>query len=144
MTIYSPSASLDVSATPHHRSLLRRLLDAIMEGRQRKATAGLARYLHDHRHSLDAELRSELEHRLAAQSEPARRPRPVAGVLLAMTGAVVLSASGSHAFADPQSTSFALACALKEVKVITLIEEHGDARAVPWIFRDFLPLPAVA
>ena len=131
MTLYSPSSSLDVSATTHDRSLLRRFFDAIMEGRQRKATAGLTRYLHDHRHSLDAELRSDLEHRLAAQREPARRPRPVAGVLLALTGAVVLSASGSHAFADPQPTSFALTCALKEVKVITLIEEHGEARDVP-------------
>src|SRR5262249_57094612 len=97
----------------------------------RSQFVGLARYVNDHRHSLATAPTSEHEHRLAAQSEPAGRPRPVAGVLLAMTGAVVLSASGSHAFADPQSTSFALACALKEVKVITLIEEHGDARDVP-------------
>jgi hypothetical protein len=121
MTIYSPSSSLDVSATSHHRSLLRRFLDAVMEGRQRKATAGLARYLHDHKHSLDAEVSSALERPL----------RPVAGVLIALTGAVALSAVGSDALADPQSTNFALACALKEVKVITLIEEHGEARDIP-------------
>jgi hypothetical protein len=131
MTIYSPSASLDVSATTPHRSLLRRFLDAIMQGRQRKAAAGLARYLHDHQHSLDAELRSELERRLVAQNEAARRLRPVVGVLLALTSAVALSVAGSDAFADPQPTSFDLACALKEVKVITLIEEHGEARDLP-------------
>ena len=131
MTIYSPSSSLDVSATSHHRSLLRRFFDAVMEGRQRKATAGLARYLHDHKHSLDAEVSSALERRLAAQSGTAQPLRPVAGVLIALTSAVALSAGGPHALADPQSTNFALACALKEVKVITLIEEHGEARDIP-------------
>jgi hypothetical protein len=52
-------------------------------------------------------------------------------VLIALTSAIALSASSSRALADQQPTSFALACALKEVMVITLIEEHGEARDIP-------------
>jgi hypothetical protein len=66
MTIASPYSSIDVSAgSQSGRSLLRRFADFIMEGRRRKSSAALARYLHDHRHSLAPEVRAELERRLS-------------------------------------------------------------------------------
>src|ERR1700730_15280505 len=48
--------------------------------------------------------------------------------LLVLAGAVVVSAAGSGAAADEQSGAFATACALKEIKVITLIEDHGEGQ----------------
>src|SRR5258708_40334882 len=57
----------------------------------------------------------------------ARVPR----LLLGLAGAVVVSAAGSGAAADEQSGAFATACALKEIKVITLIEDHGEAQDLP-------------
>jgi hypothetical protein len=64
MTIYSPSSPLNIPATAQReRSGLRRFLDALMEGRRRKAAAALAEYLRSHRHSLNDELRHELERR---------------------------------------------------------------------------------
>ena len=53
----------------------------------------------------------------------------VAPLLLCLTGAIVVSAAGSSATAAEQP--FATLCALKETKVITLIEEHGDADDLP-------------
>jgi hypothetical protein len=52
-------------------------------------------------------------------------------LLLCLAGAVVVSAAGSGAAADEQSGTFATVCALKETKVITLIEDHGEAKDVP-------------
>lgn len=64
MTIYSPSFSRNLTATAQpKRSRAQRFLDALMEGRRRKAAAALAEYLRSHRHSLSDELRHELERR---------------------------------------------------------------------------------
>lgn len=66
MTILSSASFLDATAIPpYRRSLLRRVFDAAMEGRQRKANAELAKYLSDHRHSLSPKIRAELERCLA-------------------------------------------------------------------------------
>jgi len=65
MTIASSYSSIEVSVRPQSgRSLLRRFADFLAEGRRRKASAALARYLHDHRHSLAPEVRAKLERRL--------------------------------------------------------------------------------
>jgi len=48
-----------------------------------------------------------------------------------LAGAVVVSTAGSGAAADEQSGAFATVCALKETKVITLIEDHGEAKDLP-------------
>ena len=65
MTIVSPYSSIDApAASQTGRSLLRRFADFVTAGRQQKASAALARYLHDHQHSLAPEVRAELERRL--------------------------------------------------------------------------------
>lgn len=46
---------------------------------------------------------------------------------LLRVGAVVVSMAATDAGADWQTGPFATACALKEVKVITLLEDHGEA-----------------
>jgi hypothetical protein len=50
-----------------------------------------------------------------------------------LTAAVIACAPESGAVAEPeaQSQSFATVCALKETKVITLIEDHGEAGDLP-------------
>jgi hypothetical protein len=64
MTIYSPSFSQNIpEAVQRKRSGPQRFLDALMEGRRRKATAAIAEYLRSHSHSLNEELRHELERR---------------------------------------------------------------------------------
>jgi hypothetical protein len=57
----------------------------------------------------------------------ARVPR----LLLCLASAVVVATAGPGAAADEQSGAFATACALKEIKVITLIEDHGEAKDLP-------------
>jgi hypothetical protein len=52
-------------------------------------------------------------------------------VLRPLVGAVILSATTTGANAEWQTGPFAMACALKEVKVITLIEDHADAGDLP-------------
>jgi hypothetical protein len=65
MTIASPYASIDdASASRSRRSLLRRFTDFLTQGRRRKASATLVHYLRDHKHSLDPQVRAELERRL--------------------------------------------------------------------------------
>jgi hypothetical protein len=67
MTTYSPSSSLDVSATTQsHHSLWRRFIEALMEGRRRKAAGELAEYLRSHKHGLSDEVRTELKRRCMA------------------------------------------------------------------------------
>jgi hypothetical protein len=64
MTIYSPSFSQNIpEAVKHRRSGPQRFLDALMEGRRRKAAAAIAEYLRSHSHILNEELRHELERR---------------------------------------------------------------------------------
>jgi hypothetical protein len=72
MTIYSSSSSLNVpAATQSHFSLWRRCIEAVMEGRQRKADAELAKYIRSHKHSLSDALRVELERRCMANERQA-------------------------------------------------------------------------
>jgi hypothetical protein len=67
MTTYSPSSSLDVPATAQsHHSLWRRFIEALMEGRRRKAAGELAEYLRSHTHGLSDEVRAELKRRCMA------------------------------------------------------------------------------
>jgi hypothetical protein len=67
MTTYSPSSSLDVPATAQsHHSLWRRFIEALMEGRRRKAAGELAEYLRSHKHGLSDEVRAELKRRCMA------------------------------------------------------------------------------
>ena len=67
MTIESSSAAFDVPAgLRERRSLLRRFMDALMEGRRRKADRDIAAYLHRHQDPRDV-FRIELERRLMGQ-----------------------------------------------------------------------------
>ena len=67
MTIESSSAAFDVPAgLRERRSLLRRFMDALMEGRRRKADRDIAAYLHHHQDPRD-EFRIELERRFMGQ-----------------------------------------------------------------------------
>jgi hypothetical protein len=76
------------------------------------------------------ELESSMINDSFARQEPqTSRPARIAPLLLCLTGAIVVSAAGSSATAAEQP--FATLCALKETKVITLIEEHGDADDLP-------------
>jgi hypothetical protein len=67
-----------------------------------------------------------------ARQEPKtpRRAR-IASLLLCLASAIVVSGAGSGAIADEQAGSFATVCALKETKVVTLIEDHGSAEDLP-------------
>jgi hypothetical protein len=82
MTTYSPSSSLDVPATTQsHHSLWRRFIEALMEGRRRKAAGELAEYLRSHKHGLSDEVRTELKRRCMANiaisaAKPALGPDP--------------------------------------------------------------------
>jgi hypothetical protein len=67
MTIESSSAAFDVPADlRERRSLLRRFMDALMEGRRRKADRDIAAYLHRHQDPRD-DFRIELERRFMGQ-----------------------------------------------------------------------------
>jgi hypothetical protein len=71
MTIDSSSAAFQVPAdlpadSRQQRSLLRRLMDALMEGRRRRADRDIAAYLYRHQDPRD-EFRIELERRFMGQ-----------------------------------------------------------------------------
>jgi len=71
MTIESSSAALHVPAdlpadSRQQRSFLRRFMDALMEGRRRRAARDVAAYLHHHQDPRD-EFRIELERRFMGQ-----------------------------------------------------------------------------
>jgi len=67
MTTQSPTAPLNAPAgMPTLRSVFRRLIDSIMEGRQRKASQQVAQYLHD-RKDLRDDFRIEFERRFMGQ-----------------------------------------------------------------------------
>ena len=67
-----------------------------------------------------------------APRKPQMPPRGrFSSLLLCLAGAIVVSAAGSGVAAGDQAGPFATACALKETKVITLIEDHGDAEDLP-------------
>ena len=68
MTLHALSPSLFAPAREgRERSFWRRLLGAIMEGRQRKADERLRDYLRRHRDEHPDESRSELERRILSQ-----------------------------------------------------------------------------
>jgi hypothetical protein len=64
MTMHVSSSVLDIPMQGKKDSTLRRLMDAMREARMRQAAHQLATYLEDHKHSLKAGVRAELEHRL--------------------------------------------------------------------------------
>ena len=67
MTTQSSTSSLNApAAVPTLRSLVRRMFDAIIEGRQRKASQHIAQYLQD-RPELGDDFRIELERRFMGQ-----------------------------------------------------------------------------
>jgi hypothetical protein len=72
-------------------------------------------------------------HSLLPLDRKPRKPRRarVPRLLPWLASAVVACAVASGAAADEKSGSFATVCALKEVKVITLIEDHGEAQDLP-------------
>jgi hypothetical protein len=55
----------------------------------------------------------------------------ISRVLRPLVGAAIMSAVATGASAEWQSGPFAMVCALKETKVITLIEDHGGAGDLP-------------
>jgi hypothetical protein len=70
--------------------------------------------------------------KLFARQEPKtpRRAR-IASLFLCVASAIAVSGAGSGAIAGEQAGSFATVCALKETKVVTLIEDHGSAEDLP-------------
>jgi hypothetical protein len=52
---------------------------------------------------------------------------PMSRLLLSLVGAAVVFAATTATAAESLSVTFATACALKETRVITLIEDHGAA-----------------
>ena len=55
----------------------------------------------------------------------------ISRVLRPLVGAAIMSAVATGASAEWQSGPFAMVCALKETKVITLIEDHGEPGDLP-------------
>lgn len=56
--------------------------------------------------------------------------RMMARALAALATAVLTCATAPVA-AEEQSGSLAISCALREIKVITLVEQHGEAQDLP-------------
>ena len=54
-----------------------------------------------------------------------------ARALVALAAAVLTCAAASPAAAEEQADSFPTSCALREIKVITLVEQHGEAQDLP-------------
>ena len=66
MTMHASSSILNPPAHTERRSVLRQFIDAVIEGRRRKAQHELALYLEHHKHSLKDDVRIELKNRLRA------------------------------------------------------------------------------
>jgi hypothetical protein len=75
----------------------------------------------------------DIPHSLLPPDRKHQKPRQARASRLLpwLASAVVACAVGSGAAADEKSGPFATVCALKEVKVITLIEDHGEAQDLP-------------
>src|SRR5258708_4984138 len=78
-------------------------------------------------HVSSLEIPPSIFDRLRCRAHCARMLR----VLLPLAGAMAMLAAATGASAEWQSGSFAMACALKETKAITLIEDHGEAGDLP-------------
>ena len=70
MTMHASSSILNPPAHTERRSVLRQFIDAVIEGRRRKAQHQLALYLEHHKHSLKDDVRIELENRLRGHRDP--------------------------------------------------------------------------
>ena len=70
MTMHTSSSVLQIPTDTKRRSVLRRFIDAVIEGRQRKAVQQVAMFLEHHKHSLRDDLRAELQRRLLDAGKP--------------------------------------------------------------------------
>ena len=70
MTMHASSSALQIPTDTKRRSVLRRFLDAVIEGRRRKAAQQLAIFLEHHKHSLRDDLRAELQRHLLDACKP--------------------------------------------------------------------------
>jgi len=69
MTMHASSSILNPPAHTKRRSVLRQFIEAVIEGRRRKAAHELALYLEHHKHSLKDDVRIELENRLRGRTQ---------------------------------------------------------------------------
>ena len=67
MTMHASSSVLKIPTDAKRRSVIRRFIDAVIEGRLRKAAQQLAIFLEHHKHSLRGDVRTELQRRLMGQ-----------------------------------------------------------------------------
>jgi len=67
MTMHASSSVLKIPTDTKRRSVMRRFIDAVIEGRQRKAAQQIAIFLEHHKHSLRDDVRTELQRRLMGQ-----------------------------------------------------------------------------
>ena len=70
MTMHASSSVLQIPTDTKRRSVLRRFIDAVIEGRRRKAAQQLAIFLDHHQHSLRDDVRIELQRRLLDACKP--------------------------------------------------------------------------
>jgi hypothetical protein len=70
MPTHAFSSVLQIPTDTKRRSVLRRFIDAVIEGRQRKAVQQVAIFLEHHKHSLRDDLRAELQRRLLDACKP--------------------------------------------------------------------------
>jgi hypothetical protein len=70
MTMHACSSVLQIPTDTKRRSVLRRFIDAVIEGRRRKAAQQLAIFLEHHNHSLRDDVRIELQRRLLDACKP--------------------------------------------------------------------------
>ena len=70
MTMNASSSVLQIPTDTKRRSVLRRFIDAVIEGRRRKAAQQLAIFLEHHKHSLRDDVKIELQRRLLDACKP--------------------------------------------------------------------------
>lgn len=70
MRMHASSSVLQIPTDTKRRSVLRRFIDAVIEGRRRKAAQQLAIFLEHHKHSLRDDVRIELQRRLLDACKP--------------------------------------------------------------------------
>jgi hypothetical protein len=63
MTMHASSSVLQIPTDTKPPSVLRRFIDAVIEGRRRKAAQQIAIFLEHHKHSLSDDVRIELQRR---------------------------------------------------------------------------------
>jgi hypothetical protein len=70
MTMHASSSVLQISTDTKRRSVLRRFIDAVIEGRRRKAAQQLAIFPKHDKHSLRDDVRIELQRHLLDACKP--------------------------------------------------------------------------